>query len=167
MAAPDTRAKIVTRDTLAGICTRLHRDGVRIVTCNGSFDLFHFGHLRFLEEARAQGDVLVVGVNSDRSIKEYKSPSRPIIPQDQRAQIVAALALVDYVHVFDETVPMPFLEVVRPAVHVNGAEYGAECIEAEMVKRHGGVIHLVPKVAGLSTTELMARIAKLAAAAPA
>ena len=156
--APDTLKKIVSREHLAGICTRLRREGVRIATCNGSFDLFHFGHLKFLEDARAQGDVLVVGLNSDRSVKEYKDPTRPIVPQDQRAQILAALAVVDYVHIFDETVPMPFLEVVRPQVHVNGAEYGVECIEAPLVRQHGGRIHLVPKVAGLSTTELIARI---------
>lgn len=161
MSTIDTLSKIVSREKLKEICDALHARDASIVTCNGSFDLFHYGHLRFLQEAKAQGDVLIVGLNSDSSIRQYKDPSRPIIPQDQRAEIIAALALVDYVHIFDETVPMPFLETVRPAVHVNGAEYGEDCIEAETVKKHGGRIHLMPKVAGLSTTELIGRIKNL------
>ena len=161
MSTFDTCGKIVSREKLKEICDGLHARDTIIVTCNGSFDLFHYGHLRFLQEARAQGDVLVVGLNSDSSIRQYKDPSRPIIPQDQRAEIIAALAIVDYVHIFDETVPMPFLEAVRPAVHVNGAEYGEDCIEAETVKEHGGRIHLMPKIAGLSTTELIDRIKNL------
>lgn len=162
-AAPGTSAKIVTRDQLAAIADRLRREGRSMVTCNGSFDLFHYGHLWFLQQARAQGDVLIVGLNSDRSIKQYKSPRRPIIPQEQRAQIIAALEIVGYVHIFDETVPMPFLDVVRPQVHVNGAEYGEECIEAATVRRNGGRVHLLPKVEGLSTTALIARIKELTA----
>ena len=149
---------ITDRTELKKISARLRAAGKRIVTCNGSFDLFHYGHLCFLQEARRQGDVLIVGLNSDQSIKQYKHPSRPIIPQDQRAAILAALSLVDYVHIFDEPVPMPFLEAVQPAVHVNGAEYGENCIEAPLVKKYGGQIYVVPKVAGLSTTELIARI---------
>jgi rfaE bifunctional protein nucleotidyltransferase chain/domain len=161
MSTIDTLCKIVSREKLKEICDTLHAQGTAIVTCNGSFDLFHYGHLRFLQEAKTQGDVLIVGLNSDNSIRQYKDPSRPIIPQEQRAEILAALAIVDYVHIFDETVPMPFLETVRPAVHVNGAEYGEDCIEAETVKKHGGRIHLMPKVDGLSTTELIGRIKKL------
>ncbi len=154
----DISTKIVSRQRLAELCEQARKEGKNIVTCNGSFDLFHFGHLAFLENARAQGDMLVVGLNSDTSIKQYKSKDRPIVPQDQRAHILAALSIVDYVHVFDEDVPMPFLEAVKPDVHVNGEEYGKNCIEGETVKMHGGRIHLVPKVAGFSTTELIARI---------
>jgi rfaE bifunctional protein nucleotidyltransferase chain/domain len=153
--------KIVSREQLAAIAADLHARGATIVTCNGSFDLFHYGHLRFLQDAAAQGDVLIVGTNSDSSIKQYKSPQRPIVPQDQRAALLAALEIVDYVHIFDELVPMPWLEIVKPQIHANGAEYGADCIEAETVKRNGGRIHLVPKVPGLSTTELIARMKKL------
>ncbi len=160
-APRDPRAKLVTRAALAGLGCRLRGEGRIIVTCNGSFDLFHFGHLHFLQTARAQGDVLVVGLNSDASIKQYKDPRRPVVPQDQRWQLLAALEIVDYVHIFDETVPMPFLEAIKPHVHVNGAEYGEECIEAATVRAVGGKLFLVPKVAGLSTTELIARIKKL------
>jgi len=159
-AAPmtDTRNKIVDAARLAAISAQLHAAGKRLVTCNGSFDLFHYGHLHFLEFARAQGDVLIVGVNADCSVKQYKSAHRPIVPELQRARLLAALAVVDYVYIFPELVPMPFLEMVKPQVHVNGAEYGTACIEAPTVRQNGGQIVLVPKVEGLSTTALIARI---------
>jgi rfaE bifunctional protein nucleotidyltransferase chain/domain len=156
-----TLEKIVDRETLGAACEKLRAQGRTIVTCNGSFDLFHYGHLCFLEEAKKQADVLIVGLNSDSSIKQYKSPLRPVICQEQRAALLSALSIVSYVHIFDETVPMPFLEVVKPNVHVNGSEYGEDCIEAPTVKKYGGRIHLMPKVAGLSTTGLIAKIKAL------
>ncbi len=153
-----TDIKILSEKTLAARVNELHDAGKCIVTCNGSFDLFHFGHLYFLSYARACGDALIVGLNSDASIKRYKSPDRPIVCEAQRASVIAALECVTYVHIFDDDVPMPFLEIVKPDVHVNGAEYGEDCIEAPTIKAHGGKISLVPKVEGLSTTELIARI---------
>lgn len=156
-----TLSKIVSRERLRTLCEEYRSNGKTIVTCNGSFDLFHYGHLCFLEEAKAQADILVVGLNSDASIKIYKSKDRPVIPQEQRAALLSALSIVSLVHIFDETVPMPFLEAVRPDVHVNGAEYGADCIEAPLIKSFGGRLHLMPKVAGLSTTGLIARIKEL------
>lgn len=156
-----TANKIVDRETLRKECEKIHAAGLTIVTCNGSFDLFHYGHLCFLEEAKKQADVLVVGLNSDSSIKQYKSPVRPIICQEQRATLLSSIAIVSFVHIFDETTPMAFLEVVKPEVHVNGSEYGENCIEAPTVKKYGGRIHLMPKVAGLSTTGLIARIKAL------
>ncbi|MBR5623868.1 adenylyltransferase/cytidyltransferase family protein [bacterium] len=156
-----TLSKIVDRETLGKECEKLRAEGKTIVTCNGSFDLFHYGHLCFLEEAKRQADVLIVGLNSDSSIKQYKSPLRPIICQEQRAALLSSIAIVSFVHIFDETVPMPFLEVVKPNVHVNGSEYGEDCIEAATVKKYGGRIHLMPKVAGLSTTGLIAKIKAL------
>ena len=158
MSIIDTHGKIVSREQLKKTCDELHARDTTIVTCNGSFDLFHYGHLRFLQEASSQGEILIVGLNSDSSIKQYKDPTRPVVSQERRAEILAALAIVDFVHIFDETIPMPFLEAVRPTVHVNGAEYGEECIEAETVKNNGGEIYLVPRVAGLSTTELIQKI---------
>ena len=152
-----TLEKIMYRETLGAACEKLRAQGRTIVTCNGSFDLFHYGHLCFLEEAKKQADVLIVGLNSDSSIKQYKSPLRPVICQEQRAALLSALSIVSYVHIFDETVPMPFLEVVKPNVHVNGED----CIEAPTVKKYGGRIHLMPKVAGLSTTGLIAKIKAL------
>jgi D-beta-D-heptose 7-phosphate kinase/D-beta-D-heptose 1-phosphate adenosyltransferase len=150
--------RLVSRDGLAPLAARLRAQGKRIATINGSFDLLHAGHLHILEEARRQGDVLLVGVNSDASVKRYKSADRPLISEADRARMLLALRCVDYVHVFDEDAPMAFLEEVRPDVHVNGSEYGADCIEAPVVKKHGGRIHIVEKVPGLSTSAIIEKI---------
>ena len=133
------------------------------MTVNGSFDLLHAGHLHILREASRQGDTLLVGLNSDASIRSYKGSDRPLIPQAQRAEMLLALRFVDYVHIFDESEPMPFLEEVRPDVHVNGAEYGEDCIEAAVVKRYGGRIHLVDRIGGLSTSQLVAQLSAVTA----
>jgi D-beta-D-heptose 7-phosphate kinase/D-beta-D-heptose 1-phosphate adenosyltransferase len=150
--------RLVPRDRLSPLAALLRSQGKKIVTLNGSFDLLHAGHLHILEEARRQGDVLIVGVNSDASVKRYKSADRPLIPESDRARMLLALRCVDYVHVFEEDAPMAFLEEVRPDVHVNGSEYGADCVEAPLVKKHGGVIHVVDKVAGLSTSGIVEKI---------
>ncbi len=151
-------AKIINRKELVRICEKIRDEGKNIVTCNGSFDLFHFGHLTFLNEAKEQGDVLIVGLNSDNSIKKYKSEDRPIISEEARSHILAALEIVNFVHIFDETTPDAFLEIVKPDIHVNGAEYSEECIEAETVKKNGGKIYLVKRRDGFSTTELIAKV---------
>jgi D-beta-D-heptose 7-phosphate kinase/D-beta-D-heptose 1-phosphate adenosyltransferase len=154
----EVESRIVERSELGPLADRLRARGQRVVTVNGSFDLLHTGHLHILREAKHQGDVLIVGMNSDASVRAYKGPSRPIVPEQQRAELLLAVRYVDYVHIFDETVPMPFIEAVRPAVHVNGAEYGTECIEAETVRRIGATLHLVDRVPGLSTTEILQRV---------
>ena len=125
---------------------------------NGSFDLLHAGHLWILEEAALQGDILVVALNTDRSIQSYKGKDRPIVPLKYRLQLLAALEMVDYVTWFDEENPILLLEQIRPDVHVNGAEYGASCIEAEIVLRHGGRLHLVERIDGLSTSQIIGKI---------
>jgi D-beta-D-heptose 7-phosphate kinase/D-beta-D-heptose 1-phosphate adenosyltransferase len=162
-AAPE-RA-LVRRSELEGLSNRLRSQGRRIVTLNGSFDLMHAGHLHFLQEARKQGDVLIVGLNSDQSVRGNKGPLRPFIGQEDRARMLLALRHVDYVHIFDEPEPMAFLELVRPHVHVNGSEYGADCVEAPTVLQHGGRIHIVERVPNLSTTELVGRIQRAAGVA--
>jgi rfaE bifunctional protein nucleotidyltransferase chain/domain len=151
-------SRMVSREALAPLADLLRAQGKRIVTLNGSFDLLHAGHLHILESARRQGDVLVVGLNSDASVKRYKSADRPLIGEADRARMLLALRCVDYVHVFDEDAPMAFLEEVKPAVHVNGSEYGADCIEAPVVRKHGGRVHIVEKVAGLSTSALVEKV---------
>ena len=150
--------KIIDRSKLRYHAEQLRKEKKRIVTINGSFDILHLGHVRMLQEAKRQGDVLIVGLNSDASIKQYKSPFRPINTQDTRAEFIAALECVDYVFIFDETVPMPFLEEIRPDVHCNGPEYGENCIEAPTVKRYGGRIYIIPKVGDFSTTNMIKRI---------
>ncbi len=157
----DWRARLLSREALAPLSAALRAEGKAIVSINGSFDLLHAGHLHILAEAKRQGDVLVVGLNSDASVRSYKSVGRPLIAEEQRAQMLLSLRLVDYVHIFDESVPMPFLSELKPQIHVNGSEYGEECIEADTVKKLGGRIHIVEKIAGLSTSALVAAIKKL------
>lgn len=118
-----------------------------------------------IEEAKAQGDLLLVALNTDKSIREYKSPDRPIIPLQGRLAMMSALEAVDFVTSFGELNPLKMLEKVRPDVHVNGSEYGEECIEAEIVKKHGGRIHIVELVPGLSTTQIIEKIVSCASLA--
>lgn len=118
-------AKILSGQKAETLSAELRAAGKRLVTVNGSFDLLHAGHLAMLEEAKAQGDVLFVGLNSDSSIRKYKSPDRPIIPERERAQMLAALSCVDYVVVLDETeAGAAIIRLVHPHVHANGSEYG-------------------------------------------
>ncbi len=154
-------ARLLTRAQLQPLANSLKAQGKRLVTVNGSFDLLHAGHVHILDQARAQGDVLIVGLNSDASVRAYKGAHRPIIPEAQRAGMLLALRAVDFVHIFDETEPMPFLAEIKPHVHVNGSEYGADCIEAPLVESHGGRIHIIEKIPGLSTSEILTRIRSL------
>jgi len=152
----DTDAlRLVPRHALAPLATTLKAKGKRIVTVNGSFDILHNGHLYILNEARQQGDVLIVGLNSDASVRGYKGPSRPHVTEQRRAEMLLALRMVDYVHIFNEADPIAFLQELKPHVHVNGSEYGEHCIESETVKRHGGEIYIVNRIPGLSTTNLI------------
>ncbi len=136
----------------------LKGQGKTIATLNGSFDLLHAGHLHIIYEASLQADVLLVALNTDSSIQRYKSPKRPIVSLQYRARMMAALGFVDYVTCFDETDPRVILGKIRPHVHVNGAEYGADCIEADVVRSHGGKIHIVHLIPGLSTSNLIKKI---------
>ena len=136
----------------------LKKNGKTVATLNGSFDLLHAGHLHMIYEASQQADVLILALNSDSSIKKYKSPLRPIVPLEYRLRMIAALGFVDYVTTFEETDPRALLNKIKPHVHVNGAEYGANCIEAEVVKSHGGRLHIVELIPGLSTSVLIKKI---------
>jgi D-beta-D-heptose 7-phosphate kinase / D-beta-D-heptose 1-phosphate adenosyltransferase len=161
----DTDAlRLVPRHALGQLATTLHAKGKRIVTVNGSFDVLHNGHLYILNEARQRGDVLIVGLNSDASVRSYKGPERPIVGERRRAEMLLALRMVDYVHIFDESDPIAFLKEVNPDVHVNGSEYGEHCIESETVKRGGGRIHIVNRIPGISTTGVLESLQSAAAA---
>lgn len=133
-----------------------------VVWTNGTFDLIHPGHVWSLQAARALGEVLVVGLNSDASVRGYKGPSRPILTQDERSAMVSALECVDYVVVFDEPTPEAALARLEPDVHCKGAEYapphGRPVPERAVVEGYGGRIEYLPLVPGLSTTELLRRI---------
>lgn len=152
------REKLLLPEKLSERCREIRSKGKKIATLNGSFDVLHAGHLQIIYEASQTADVLIVALNSDDSIRSYKSPKRPFIPLEQRLQMVAALEFVDYVTWFEETTPLTLLEEIKPDVHVNGAEYGENCIEAETVKRYGGVLHIVYLLPGLSTSNIVERI---------
>ena len=153
--------KYIDPKELSEKVAQLKAENKTIVTLNGSFDVLHAGHLEMIYQASLQGDVLIMGLNTDRSIQAYKSPLRPIIPLQYRLQMIAALHMVDYVSWFDETHPIEWLKVIQPHVHVNGAEYGAQCIEADTVLEYGGRVHIVELVPGLSTSEIIKKIVSL------
>ena len=146
---PEARAKL-----------ELWRAGdARVVFTNGVFDLLHRGHADYLEEARALGDRLVVGVNSDASVRRLKGPSRPIVGEQDRVALVRALACVDLVVLFDDDTPQRLIEAVKPDVLVKGADYAPEAIVGrEFVESHGGRVTTVPLREGLSTSEIVKRI---------
>lgn len=158
-----SKRKIIAPDELAATLSTIRQQGKTIATLNGSFDLMHAGHLHMIFEASQMGDILILALNTDRSIQEYKSPLRPIIPLEYRLQMMAALEFVDYVTWFDETDPRQILGMIKPDVHVNGSEYGYDCIEAEVVKSHGGKIHIVQLIPGLSTSQILNKIATIQA----
>jgi len=153
-----SQSKIIPPEALKNHVESLRKKGKTIATLNGSFDLMHAGHLHIIYEASKAADVLIVALNTDRSIQEYKSPLRPIISLEYRLQMMSALGFVSYVTWFDETDPKRILSVIKPDVHVNGAEYGQNCIEAETVKMNGGKVHIVELVPGLSTSEILKKI---------
>jgi D-glycero-beta-D-manno-heptose 1-phosphate adenylyltransferase len=152
------RQKVIAPEEVEAVVAKLRQQGKTIATLNGSFDLMHAGHLHMIYEASKQADVLIVALNTDRSIQQYKSPLRPIVPLEYRLQMMAALGFVGYVSYFDELDPCLFLEKVKPDVHVNGAEYGEKCIEADVVRKHGGRLKIVELIPGLSTSQLLAKV---------
>jgi D-beta-D-heptose 7-phosphate kinase/D-beta-D-heptose 1-phosphate adenosyltransferase len=150
--------KWITPEALEGKVRELRASSQTIATLNGSFDLLHAGHLEIIYQASKQADILIVALNTDASIQKYKSPSRPIISLEYRMQMMAALEFVDYVTWFSETDPREILKKISPDVHVNGAEYGKDCIEAEVVRQSGGRVHIVDLVPGLSTSSIIKKI---------
>ena len=152
------KTKIVDLETLVSTLALLRAEGKKVATLNGSFDLLHAGHFHIFYEASQQADILVIALNTDASIKRYKSPKRPIIPLQERMEMVAALLFVDFVTWFDEDDPRDLLSKIQPDVHVNGSEYGADCIEAKVVQEHGGRIHIVEKIPGLATSQIISTI---------
>lgn len=131
----------------------------RIVFTNGCFDILHVGHVRYLLEAKSHGDILVVGLNSDASVQEIKDPGRPIIRQDQRAEVLASLKCVDYVIPFDDPDPLYLVKAIMPDVMVKGADWQEkDIIGADIVKQNGGEIVRVPVVPDISTTDIIQRI---------
>ncbi len=154
----ETKNKLLLPSEVAARAREIKGSGKTIATLNGSFDLLHVGHLFILEEAAAQADILIVGLNTDASIGAYKSKDRPIVPLENRLKMIAALECVDHVTYFDETTPHTFIKAVHPDVHINGSEYGKACIEADLVRQLGAKLHIVELVPGFSTSDLIKRI---------
>ncbi len=155
-----SRERVLTLEELLHMRARWRAQGLRLVLTNGTFDLLHVGHVRYLEAARELGDMLVVGINSDRSVRAYKGPGRPVVPQDERAEVVAALRCVDYTVIFDEPTASRLVEALRPEVYVKGGDYapgGKPLPEAEVVKAYGGELHIIPYVPGHSASDLIRR----------
>lgn len=158
---PSSQSKILTHDALANAVETRQRAGQRVVFTNGVFDLIHVGHVRYLEEARALGDALIVAVNADSSVKQFKGDLRPILSEDDRAELIASLACVDYVTIFDTRTPVPLIEQVKPLIYVKGGDYKVEDLpEAVAVAAYGGEVRILSLVGGKSTTNIIAKICR-------
>jgi rfaE bifunctional protein nucleotidyltransferase chain/domain len=156
-------AQIIPRSELVSLGQRLRSEGQRVSFANGCFDLLHVGHIRYLEGARAEGDVLVVGVNGDRSVAALKGPGRPLLPAEARAELVAALESVDYVIIFDELTAAALLRELRPDVHCKGTDYTEDTVpEREVVKELGGSVRIVGDPKEHSTKDLIRKITRRA-----
>lgn len=154
--------EVLTRDELIIRRRDWKRNGKTVVFANGCFDLLHPGHTRLLEQARALGDVLIVAINSDASVRELKGPGRPLVPQEERAEILGALASVDCVTVFDELTPREIIREILPDVLVKGGDWGEEEIVGRAeVEAAGGRVVRIPIVEGYSTTSLIDRVLEI------
>jgi rfaE bifunctional protein nucleotidyltransferase chain/domain len=159
-----SQRKILTLDEAVERVAELKRQGNRVVFTNGCFDLLHPGHIRYLAEARALGDVLVVAINSDRSVRALKGPDRPVVPEAERAEVLAALRSVDYVTIFDDPTPRSVIARMLPQVLVKGADWGPDAIVGrEEVEATGGRVLSIPVVQGYSTSAMIERIKGLTA----
>lgn len=149
---------ILTRSELVEKVEQVRRNGEKIILANGCFDLFHVGHVRYLEGAKSLGGFLVVGVNSDRQVRKLKGPTRPFMPENERAEVVAAFRFVDAVTIFDEPTVEELIKAIRPDFHAKGTDYTTETVpEREIVRAYGGQVAIVGDPKDHSSTELIAR----------
>ncbi len=162
--------KILHRDELATLVHHRQRAGERAVFTNGCFDLLHLGHVRYLQEARSLGDFLILGLNSDASTRQLKGMGRPLVPEMERAEILASLTCIDYVTIFSEPTANALVHLLQPAIYVKGGDYaGAQgnlpdlsrLPEAKVVQEYDGTVKLIPYVPQHSTTELIEAIKRL------
>jgi D-beta-D-heptose 7-phosphate kinase/D-beta-D-heptose 1-phosphate adenosyltransferase len=155
----DSDSKIKNKDVLVEICATECAKGKRIVFTNGCFDLLHAGHVKYLQAARRLGDLLILGLNSDASVRRLKGPKRPLINEEERAHILAALDCIDYVCLFDEDTPLELITVLKPHIIVKGGDYTADgVVGKEIVEAHGGRVELIPFVDGKSTTSIIEKV---------
>ena len=153
-------SKIIPFSKIRALASSLKAKKKRIVFTNGCFDLIHAGHIKYLNKAKALGDVLIVGINSDSSIRKIKGPKRPIVEQGDRAAVVAALQSVDYISIFNDTTPIKLIKAVRPDVLVKGADWQVSgIVGGDFVKSYGGKVRAISLVKGRSTSKLIRKIA--------
>jgi rfaE bifunctional protein nucleotidyltransferase chain/domain len=155
--------KVIDLVELSDRCEKLRSSGNKLVATNGCFDVLHVGHVRYLQAARALGDLLIVGLNGDRSVRELKGSGRPIMAESDRAEILAALQCVDLITVFPQILATQFIAAIKPAIYVKGGDYSAETLNEEeraVLKEIGAEIRLVPFEAGYSTSHLIEQICK-------
>jgi D-beta-D-heptose 7-phosphate kinase/D-beta-D-heptose 1-phosphate adenosyltransferase len=151
--------KLKTVEELKAICAQARAKGKKTVFTNGCFDLLHRGHLHTLREAKACGDILIVGINSDRSVKGLKGAGRPIFSESERAELIGALEMVDYVTLFDEPDPYNLIAVLVPDVLAKGGDWGPDkIVGSDIVEKNGGRVAVIPYLQGFSTTEIIERI---------
>jgi rfaE bifunctional protein nucleotidyltransferase chain/domain len=151
--------KIKNQDEIVHFRAGLREQGRKLVFTNGCFDILHIGHVRYLNSARALGDALIVGVNSDRSVREIKGASRPIVPESERAEVLAALACVDAVFIFDDPTPKRVIEAIVPDILVKGADWDiTEIVGRDTVENAGGVVRNIPLIEGSSTTGIIRKV---------
>ena len=151
--------KLKSVNEITDLAAQARKNGKCVVFTNGCFDLLHRGHVHILREARASGDLLIVGINSDRSVKSIKGPSRPILPQTDRIELIAAMEMVDYVVLFDESDPYQLIAAIKPNVLAKGGDWSAEkIVGADVVTENGGRVTVIPYLPGFSTTEIIERI---------
>ena len=151
---------LVTLTQARQVREKLRQEGKLVVLTNGVFDILHVGHVRYLQAARALGDVLMVGLNGDSSARRLKGPDRPLVPQAERAELLCALSCVEYVTIFDEPTAIAVVEALRPDLYVKGGDYrhAKPLPEAAAVTRHGGRVVILPYTPGRSTTDLIERL---------
>jgi D-glycero-beta-D-manno-heptose 1-phosphate adenylyltransferase len=150
---------LLSREEIADVAEELRSQGKKIVFTNGCFDILHVGHVRYLQAASQLGDVLIVGLNTDVSVRKLKGPSRPVNNENDRAEVLLGLACVDYVTLFGESTPEAVMELIKPDVHVKGGDYTEDQLpEAKIVRAYGGEVIIIPLVEGKSTTNIIKKI---------
>lgn len=159
----NSSSKVLTRAELVEVVDQARSAGKVVVFTNGCFDILHVGHIRYLQQARSMGDLLVVGLNTDESVRKLKGPDRPINPEKDRAEVLAALECVDYITLFPEDTPIELIRAIKPDIDVKGGDYTREDMpEAEVVRSYGGRVEIIPFSAtdseGFSTTGTLSSI---------
>jgi rfaE bifunctional protein nucleotidyltransferase chain/domain len=154
--------KILDRNTLKNELDPLRKNGKKIAFTNGCFDILHIGHIRYLREAKKTADILVLAINSDASVKKIKGEKRPLVPQEDRAEIMAALEFIDFVTIFDETTPLELINLLKPDVLIKGGDWAQDkVVGRDEIKKWGGKLTLIPEINGKSTTSIVDKIRQI------